>query len=142
MKIGELAKQSRCTVETIRYYEKAGLLMEPLRTEGNYRDYDESHLHRLRFVRNCRALDMTQQEILGILSLVDRHVTNCQGVNDVLDAHIHHVEERLQALSTLKEELLELRQRCQSQHSIEHCGIVQGLAELDIDPNPRKGCCG
>ena len=60
MKIGELAQVAQCTVETVRYYEKAGLLAPPARTAANYRSYGNAHVDRLRFIRNCRALDMTQ----------------------------------------------------------------------------------
>ncbi|MGL6014243.1 MAG: MerR family transcriptional regulator, partial [Shewanella oncorhynchi] len=67
MKIGELAQAAQCTVETIRYYEKEALLPEPARTNSNYRDYNQRHLDRLSFIRNCRALDMTHQEIRALL---------------------------------------------------------------------------
>ncbi|GAD65023.1 MerR family transcriptional regulator, partial [Aquipseudomonas alcaligenes] len=57
MKIGELGKQADCQVETIRYYEREGLLPVPGRSEGNYRVYGKEHLERLVFIRNCRTLD-------------------------------------------------------------------------------------
>ena len=63
MKIGELAKRTGCPVETIRYYEREGLLPEPARSEGNYRQYTLAHVERLSFIRHCRSLDMTQDEI-------------------------------------------------------------------------------
>lgn len=63
MKIGELAQVAQCTVETVRYYEKAGLLPETPRTAGNFRVYGPGHVERLRFIRNCRALDMSHEEI-------------------------------------------------------------------------------
>eukprot|EP01030_Chromulinospumella_sphaerica_P019117 gene19117-18994_t len=72
MKIGELALVAQCTVETVRYYEKAGLLPEPARTPGNFRVYGPEHLERLRFIRNCRALDMSQEEIHTLLNLADQ----------------------------------------------------------------------
>ena len=63
MKIGELAKLTDCPVETIRYYEKENLLPPPARTDGNYRVYTQAHTERLTFIRNCRSLDMTLEEI-------------------------------------------------------------------------------
>ena len=69
VQIGELAKRSDCKVVTIRYYEKEGLLPEPLRSSGNYRLYDEGHLERLQFIRHCRSLDMSLEEIKTILGL-------------------------------------------------------------------------
>jgi Cd(II)/Pb(II)-responsive transcriptional regulator len=142
MKIGELAKLSHCPIETIRYYEKAGLLQEPLRTEGNYRDYSDEHVTRLRFVRNCRALDMTHQEIHSILALMDEHSTDCHEVNVLVDAHIQHVDQRIAELQSLRDELNQLRLRCARESSIDQCGIVQGIVAMDANPKPRKGCCG
>lgn len=63
MKIGELAKATDCAVETIRYYEREQLLPEPARTDGNYRLYTQAHVEWLTFIRNCRTLDMTLDEI-------------------------------------------------------------------------------
>lgn len=71
MKIGVLAKQADCPVETVRYYEREGLLPAPARTEGNYRLYSSEHLERLTFIRNCRTLDMTLDEIRRLLALMD-----------------------------------------------------------------------
>ena len=71
MKIGELAQAAQCTPETVRYYEKAGLLPPPSRSDGNYRVYGPAHLERLVFVRHCRALDMTHEEIRELLELRD-----------------------------------------------------------------------
>ena len=67
MKIGELAKATHTQVETIRYYEREGLLPQTVRTEGNYRVYGVEHLDRLSFIRNCRGLDMTPDEIRALL---------------------------------------------------------------------------
>ena len=75
MKIGELAKATDCAVETIRYYERENLLPAPARSDGNYRLYTQAHVERLTFIRNCRTLDMTLDEIRSLLSVagaVDR----------------------------------------------------------------------
>ena len=70
MKIGELAQIAQTTVETVRYYEKQGLLPETTRTAGNFRVYGVTHQERLRFIRNCRALDMSHEEIRDIFIIV------------------------------------------------------------------------
>ena len=72
MKIGELAKLADCQVETVRYYEREGLLPAPARSGGNYRLYSSEHVERLTFIRNCRTLDMTLDEIRSLLALMDR----------------------------------------------------------------------
>lgn len=133
MRIGELAKIAKCSVETIRFYEKEGLLPEAERTENNYRDYLPLHVDRLRFIRNCRAFDMSHDEIRQLLLQVDSHAEDCQAVNVLLDEHILHIEHRIQELSSLKGQLLILRRQCQQQQGIDECGIVQGLTNLEID---------
>jgi Cd(II)/Pb(II)-responsive transcriptional regulator len=109
MKIGELAKAARCTVETVRYYEKEGLLSKPDRTAGNYRSYGAAHLERLCFIRNCRALDMSHEEIRALLGAMDRPSADCSPINVLLDRHIAHVDRRISELVRLKEQLTVLR---------------------------------
>ena len=83
IKIGELAKRTESTVETIRYYEKEGLLPEPSRSEGNYRLYGEKHIERLRFIRHCRTLDMALGEVRTLLRFRDAPDEDCGDVNDL-----------------------------------------------------------
>src|SRR5690606_25981831 len=109
MKIGELAGKARCTTETVRFYEKAGLLPEADRTDSNYRSYGPKHLERLRFVRNCRALDMTHVEIRALLELMDTPADGCGAINNLLDEHINHVDARISELTRLKAQLTDLR---------------------------------
>jgi len=71
MKIGELAQRTNTPVETIRYYEREGLLAEPVRSEANYRVYEDAHAQRLSFIRHCRGLDMTLEEIRVLLRFKD-----------------------------------------------------------------------
>lgn len=126
MKIGDLAKLTRCPVETIRYYEREGLLPEATRSESNYRIYSPSHLERLTFIRNCRSLDMTLEEIRRLLQLRDAPQTNCHSVNALMDEHIEHVSERISSLQQLKQQLLNLRGQCQSE-SATACAILHEL---------------
>lgn len=139
MKIGELAKAAGTTVETVRYYEKEGLLPAPDRGVNNYRSYGPQHADRLRLIRNCRALDMTQDEIRAILSLADSHAADCGPINEIFQAHIVHVDERIAELTQLKSQLSDLRQRCLSARpDAENCGILHGLAEMQVDERPER----
>lgn len=133
MKIGDLAKLTHTTPETIRFYEKKGLLPAPHRTEGNYRHYAAQHVERLRFIRNCRSLDMNHDEIRELLALGEQPAASCQGVNNLLEEHIGHVEVRIAQLQQLKAQLSSLRQRCQSVQSVDDCGILQGISTLELD---------
>ncbi|KEY86129.1 cadmium resistance transcriptional regulator CadR [Pseudomonas sp. P1B16] len=125
MKIGELAKATDCAVETIRYYEREQLLPEPARTDGNYRLYTQAHVERLTFIRNCRTLDMTLDEIRSLLRLRDSPEGSCGSVNALIDEHIAHVQARIDGLVALQEQLMELRQRCNAQGN--ECAILQQL---------------
>lgn len=138
MKIGELATAAGCSVETVRYYEKEGLLEPPGRTEGNYRDYAAAQVERLRFIRNCRALDMTQQEIRGLLELMGQPNSDCGAVNRLVDEHIAHVDGRILELTRLKRQLKKIRHACAQRQSIGDCGILQGLVDMAPVARPEK----
>lgn len=138
MKIGELAQVAQCTVETIRYYEKEGLLAAPTRTSGNFRVYGPEQVERLRLIRNCRALDMSHDEIRTLLGMADQVEQGCGAVNDVVDQHIAHVDERIRELNHLKQQLTALRQRCQSERTVQSCGILQRLAAMETEAKPER----
>lgn len=130
MRIGELARQAKCSTQTIRFYEKAGLLPPPARTPANYRRYGSRHLDRLRFIRNCRSLDMTHEEIRALLGFIDQAEPDCSPVNGLLDEHIEHVNVRLAELTRLREQLTALRQCCHTAQDIPNCGIIRGLSSM------------
>jgi Cd(II)/Pb(II)-responsive transcriptional regulator len=129
MRIGELARRTGCKVETVRYYEREGLLAEPGRTDGNYRFYDATHLARLGFIRSCRTLEMSLTEIRALLAIKDGAGRDCGEVNMVLDAHIGHVADRIERLMALKSQLLALREQCGGAAAVERCGILRELTE-------------
>lgn len=129
MIISALARESGCQVETIRYYERQGLLPPPERSSGNYRLYRQHHVDRLRFIRHCRTLDMTLDEIRSLLQLRDRPEDNCEEVNALLDGHIGHVVRRIEELQALERQLRELRSRCQQAQAARDCRILQSLGK-------------
>lgn len=128
LKISELSEKADCVIETIRYYEREGLLPEPVRSSGNYRMYAEKHVERLQFIRHCRYLDMTLDEIRRLLKFCDSPQESCHEVNELLEEHIEHVSERIVELQTLERRLKELRRLCQQARAAKDCGILQELA--------------
>ncbi|WP_136248294.1 Cd(II)/Pb(II)-responsive transcriptional regulator [Halomonas borealis] len=128
MKIGELARRTDCRVVTIRYYEREGLLPEPARSDANYRLYGEGHVERLAFIRHCRALDMTLDEIRALLDCHDDPARPCHEADALIDEHLGHVAARIAQLQTLERALLTLRARCQGERSAAECGILDALA--------------
>ena len=127
IRIGDLAKTTGCRVETIRYYEREGLLTTAARSDGNYRLYGVEHVERLRFVRHCRSLDMALDEIRALLAYCDAPEENCAEVNVLLDEHIRHVEERIAELKGLEKRLKTLRLQCTQPGAAKRCGILSGL---------------
>jgi len=134
LKIGDVAKRTGCLVETIRYYEREGLLLEPARSEGNYRLYTDIHVERLQFIRHCRVLDMTLEEIRNLLKFRDTPEENCSEVNALLDEHIEHVSNRIKELRFLQKNLLGLRSRCAQARAIKDCRILQSLGSPATSP--------
>ncbi len=138
MKIGELAVESSTPIETIRYYEREGLLPAPARTQGNFRVYDASHKERLLFVRFCRGLDMSLDEVRVLLRFKDAPAEDCGDVNELLDEHIGHVSTRIRELRALEKQLKELRARCGVSQSADQCGILSGMTRAAQNPQESK----
>ena len=105
MKIGELSQATGVDVETIRYYEKSGLLPAPARLANGYREYGASHLERLAFVRHCRALDLPLAEVQRLLDFVDQPGGDCGDINQLIDGQLARVRARLTSLQALERQL-------------------------------------
>ena len=133
MRIGELSKLADCPVETIRYYEREGLLPEaPSNIHNNYREYQNKHLERLIFIRRCRALEMSQEEIrLLLVARVDPNAS-CASVNDLIDRHLLDVRNRIKELHALADELSHIRGQCGEARAARDCGILQELERVEI----------
>jgi Cd(II)/Pb(II)-responsive transcriptional regulator len=141
MKIGELARAADTRVETIRFYEREGLLGRAGRTSSNYRIYAAGDAERLHFIRRCRSLDMTLPEIRQLLAARDAPASSCDAVNGLIDEHIGHVAARIRELKDLQRQLKSLRARCAQPDAAQHCGILQGLAD-DALPVSRDAAEG
>lgn len=129
MKIGALAEATGTPVETIRFYEREGLLPPPARATNNYRSYRPAHAERLAFIRQCRHLDMTLDEVRSLIRLREAPAQDCGDVNALLDAHIGHVAARIRELRALEKDLKALRARCTAPHAVADCGILDGIEQ-------------
>lgn len=140
-RIGDAARRSGVTAANIRYYEKEGLLPAGVRADNSYRLYSDADVHRLRFIRLCRAMDMSLDEVRSLLSLDLRSKADCDAACTTIDAHLQHVRERLQELQALERSLLDLRNGCDGTGA--HCRIIEALhAQADAQPggeSPRPG---
>ena len=129
MKIGELAKLTGCSIQSIRYYEKEGLLNSILRSEGNFRLYNDESVRQLIFVKRCRSLDISLSEIHQLSSLKATPEQNCNDVNKLFDKHLQQVDLKIAELKKLKSQLLDLRHKCSDEHIVEDCAIIQKLMQ-------------
>ena len=125
--IGKAAALSGVSPANIRFYEKEGLLAPGVRTANSYRGYSSGDIHQLRFIRLCRAMDMSLDEVRTLLNLDLAEKADCAAANAALEAHIAHVAERVAELQALQEDLMELRARCDGTGP--QCRIMQALHE-------------
>ena len=133
MKIGELAKLTGCSIQSIRFYEKEHLLSAPPRSEGNYRLYNRKNLEQLIFVKHCRNLDITLVEIKQLLDLKRSPETQCEDINHLIDEHIKQINLRMTELKKLKGSLTDLRSKCRDNQTVKNCGILQDLLTKPSD---------
>ncbi len=124
-RIGEAARRSGVSAANMRYYEKEGLLSPGGRDGNSYRLYSEADVHRLRFIRLCRAMDMSLGEVRTLLALEQRPPTDAHVACRTIDEHLAHVRTRLQELQTLELDLRALRSRCDGADA--HCHILDAL---------------
>ena len=125
--IGQAAALSGVTPANIRFYEKEKLLSPQGRSDNSYRMYSDGDIHRLRFIRACRALDMSLSEVRTLLRLDLNSKADCATARGALDAHLTHVRERLNELRALEKDLKALRGRCDGMDTT--CHIIEALHE-------------
>jgi Cd(II)/Pb(II)-responsive transcriptional regulator len=136
MKIGELAASAACDVQTIRYYEREGLLEAPLREASGYRRYEGRHLARLQFIRHCRALDIPLAEVRQLLTYAEAPRQSCEAVDALLDDHIARVRQQLATLTALEQQLVALRRHCKGANQKRSCAIIDSFMST-----PSKHSC-
>jgi Cd(II)/Pb(II)-responsive transcriptional regulator len=128
MRIGALSQATGVDIETIRFYEKSGLLPAPARSENGYRAYTQQHLERLSFIRHCRALDMSLADVALLLeSLQTTDASRLAEVDALVAAQLTKVRARLASMQALEKQLVALRARCDADHAHHGCGILEEL---------------
>ena len=127
LSIGKLAAATGTKVETIRYYESAGLLAAPERTKNNYRAYWPQHLARLSFIRRARTLGFSLDQVQALLGLADQKDISCAAVDLIAREHLAEIDRKLKDLATLRSELSRLIVQC-GHGTISECRIIETLA--------------
>lgn len=128
MKIGELSRATGTNIETIRYYERIGLLPAPARTAANYRSYGASHRARLAFVRHSRDLGFTIEEIRSLLDLSDHPARDCGDADRIATQHLEQVEGKIAQLTALRDELARIVGRCRGGLAGD-CRVIEALGD-------------
>lgn len=131
LSIGALARATGTKVETIRWYERVGLLPHPARSAGNYRSYGMAHLGRLSFIRRARDLGFSLEQIRALLDLAEQRDQPCGAVDAIARTHLEEVERKIADLQALQRELASLISQCRH-GKVAECGIVEALS-------PRPG---
>ena len=127
LKIGEVAKQSDVGIETIRYYERQGLLAEPDRRPSGYRQYDESVVARLQFIRRAKELGFTLAEIKELLGLWFDVNTKCVHVRQRAEQKIADIEDKIRSLQKMKRSLKKIISQCENRDAVDECPLWLGL---------------
>lgn len=146
LSIGTIARQTGCTVPTIRYYEEIGLLPAAPRTEGGQRHYAKAVVRRLTFLRRCRDFGFSIAQVRDLVGLVDRPERPCLGVRDIAALHLEAVRGKLSELQALEASLAGFVDNCNSAcagGAAVDCTILEDLALAGDTARvaPRRACC-
>jgi len=133
MTIGELSRRTGCVVETIRYYERIGMMPDPPRSAGGHRMYNEGHEKRLTFIRRGRALGFTLDEVRGLLGMVDGGDYSCEDIRTVAVAHIAEIRRKIADLRRIEKVLRDMAEQCDT-GVVPECPIVEAMFR---PPAPR-----
>ena len=123
---GELAKRTDCNIETVRFYERIGVMPEPMRTEGGRRQYTQEHVDRLSFIRRSRELGFSLNEVRDLLRFVDEGDLTCADVKAMTMAHLADVQRKIADLKTLERVLKQIASKCDDDH-VPDCPIIEAL---------------
>ena len=128
MTIGDLAKEAGVKAVTVRYYEHVGVLPVVKRTSGNYRSYGTEHVRRLRFIRRCRDLGFSLDQVRDLLRLSAANGPSCAEVCDVAESQRKAVEDKIADLKRLASELRRIRASCNGRRTMAECRIIEALS--------------
>ena len=126
--IGELSKRTGCNIETIRYYERIGVLGRAARTEGGFRRYSLNDLRRLAFVRRARDLGFTLEDVRALLRLSDRDEPSCAAVRDLAAGHLNEVRAKIADLKKMERILHAMVLQC-ADGTLPDCPLIETLFE-------------
>ncbi len=122
-----IIKKADIPIDTIRYYEKVGVLDHIQRSENNYRVYTEQTLADLLFIKHCRELDISLSDIKTLKEMKAQPKQACTEIDNLVDKYLKEVSEKIERLLLLKESLIDLKQHCSTNRTVDECGILKEL---------------
>ncbi len=125
--IGKLAEAAGVGVETVRFYQRSALLTEPERPASGYREYSQTDVHRIRFIKRAQTLGFSLEDIAGLLKLDGPQV--CSVTHDVALNKLHLVEDKIAALLSIRDALRQMVRQCELKHKRGTCPIIQSLVQ-------------
>ena len=125
--IGEMAQRAGVNIETVRYYERRGLIPRPARSESGYRLYSEDTINLIKFIRHAKELGFSLREIKELLSLRIGEGVSCAQVRGRAEAKIAEIEERIRSLKKMKNALVKLTKECSGKGPVSECPILEAL---------------
>ena len=126
--IGRLSKEAGVNIETIRYYEKIGIMPEPRRSTGGNRLYEEEHIKSLAFIRRSRDLGFSLDEIRELLKLVDENTYTCAEVATLSQKHLDDIRAKIKDLRKIERHMKDMLSQC-SREKVPNCAIIDALFE-------------
>jgi len=126
-RISELAEKCSINKETIRYYERIGLLSEPSRTNAGYRLYSDDTVNRIHFIKQIKDLGFSLAEINKLLGVVDKDSERCRDMNDFVIQKIDEVQNKISDLKRIELMLINLKECCPDEKSLHECPIIETL---------------
>lgn len=132
LKIGDVAKRAGVNIQTLRYYERIGILNPTIRKDSGYRIYDADAIRTVLFIKKSQELGFSLDEIKELLLLKASEVSRCEEVQEKARQHLELIETKINKLSLMKSLLTEFIERCESRALTESCPLLNSIEELDI----------
>lgn len=134
---GDISKLCSVNKETLRYYERKGLIAEPVRSDAGYRLYPEDSINRIKFIKRIQELGFTLSEINKLLGVVDKDDVRCADMNDFVVQKLQEVQFKIRDLQRIETMLKDLQNRCPDKKAIHDCPIIEAL--IDNDQEEKEG---
>ena len=143
LSIGELSRLAECRVDTIRYYERIGLMPKPVRTEGKQRRYNEQQARQLLFIRRLRDIGFSVEEVSGFLAMRRQDSYGCAEFKRIADARVARIRQQIDQLRRLERRIRDISAHC-AEGADANCGVIEALWAadvLDLEVVPRGSVC-